>query len=92
MPEFTTEIDIDPGEYLNSCSKTEIKNLIEYLVEDGHLPKSVLQQMNTDKNGKSKTSVLEDEFLDKMNKLSQRYHSITKDDEETLEKIFKKYL
>jgi hypothetical protein len=49
-----------------------------------------LNQVNV--TGKSKTTILEDEFLEKMGKLSQRFHTISKEDEEILEKIFKKYL
>ena len=31
------EVDVDAGEYLSSCSPKEIKELIKYLKEDGHL-------------------------------------------------------
>lgn len=92
MPEFTSEIDVDPGEFIDSCTKREIKELIEYLVEDGHLPKSVLNQMTPDKNDKPRTSMLEDEFIEKMVKLSEKYHMISKEDEENLETIIKKYI
>lgn len=93
MPEFyVDDIDIEPYEFVRACSKSEIKDLIIELVEEEHLPKSVLQQMNTDKNGKPKTSILEDEFLEKMDKLSQKFHVISREDEDTLETIFKKYI
>ncbi len=41
MPYFTTEaeIDIDPSEFVDSCSKGEITELIDYLIEEDHLPK-----------------------------------------------------
>jgi hypothetical protein len=91
MPDFyvNDELTIEPYEFVRECSQSEIKELIVELVDEGHLPNSVLQQVNT--NGKSKTSILEDEFLEKMGKLSQKFHTITKEDEEILEKIFKKY-
>lgn len=93
MPEFyVEEIDIEPYEFVRACSKSEIRDLIVELVEEEHLPKSVLQQMNTDKNGKRNISILEEEFLEKMDKLSKRFHSISREDEETLETIFKKYI
>lgn len=93
MPEFyVEEIDIEPYEFVRACSQSEIRELIIELVEEEHLPKSVLSQMKTDKNGKPKTSILEDEFLEKMDKLSQKFHCISKEDEETLETIFKKYI
>ena len=93
MPEFyVEEIDIEPYEFVRACSPSEIKELIEELVEEEHLPKSVLSQMRTDKNGKPKTSILEDEFLDKMDKLSQKFHVISREDEDTLETILESIL
>lgn len=93
MPDFyVDDIEIGPYEFVSACRPSEIRELIIELVEGEHLPKSVLSQIKTDKNGKPKTSILEDEFLEKMDKLSQRFHSITKEDEETLETIFKKYI
>jgi hypothetical protein len=93
MPDFSVEdLEISPYEYVSACCGSEIRDLIIELVDEGHLPKSVLNQIKTDESGNPKTSVLEDEFLEKMNKLSQKFHSLTKEDEETLENIFKKYL
>lgn len=37
MPEFTAEVDIDPSEFLDSCSNREKQRLIEILVEDGDI-------------------------------------------------------
>jgi hypothetical protein len=37
MPEFSAEVDIDPSEFIDSCSKKEIQRLVEILVEDGHI-------------------------------------------------------
>jgi hypothetical protein len=31
-------MDIEPYEYVRNCSKREIKELIEELIEEGHLP------------------------------------------------------
>lgn len=89
MPEFYPDsMDISPSEFVSDCSSREIKKLIEILIEDGHLPSSVLNQTPNSKS----YSRLQSEFEDKTNKLSKVYHSISKDDEEILEKIFKKYL
>ena len=93
MPEFyVEEIDIEPYEFVRACSPSEIKELIEELVEEEHLPKSVLSQMKTSKDGKRNTSILEEEFLEKMDKLSKKFHTISREDEDTLETIFKKYI
>jgi hypothetical protein len=37
MPEFTAEVDIDPSEFIDSCSKKEKERLIQILVEDGEI-------------------------------------------------------
>lgn len=40
MPTFYAEdIDIDPDEFVSSCNSREIEELIDALVEDGHIPK-----------------------------------------------------
>jgi len=35
MPDFTTEIDIDPYEYVDECSRHEKQELIDELVSRG---------------------------------------------------------
>lgn len=42
MPEFETSVDVDIDDFISECNSREIKDLIEFLVEDGHLPESVL--------------------------------------------------
>jgi hypothetical protein len=38
MPYFTPDdLDIDPSEYIDSCSSREIQRLVEILIEDGHV-------------------------------------------------------
>jgi hypothetical protein len=38
MPDFTPDdIDIDPSEFVYACNSREIKELIDTLVEDGHI-------------------------------------------------------
>ena len=40
MPEFSTYVDVDVYEFISECSKREIKELIECLVENGHINES----------------------------------------------------
>lgn len=88
MPYF--DLDVDPEEYVTSCGKTEIKNLIEILVEEGHLPNNVLNTSNVE--SKRSYSRLQNEFTEKMSKLIDNYHSISSEDEEVLNNILKKYI
>lgn len=92
MPEFYVDnVDIEPYEFVRECSRTEIKELIDELVDEGHLPKSVLSLPNINKNRKY-NSLLEEEFVVNINKLCEKYHTISKEDEEIIEAIIKKYI
>jgi hypothetical protein len=86
------DIDIDVEEFLDACSRRDIKELIQALVEYDHLPKEVL-----DKNGEVKEDSVrrgrgEDVFSDKLEQLKTKYYSLTQEEEECMEKIFKKHL
>ena len=37
MPEFTTEIEIDPSEFVDSCSRREKEELAEILLDEGYV-------------------------------------------------------
>lgn len=89
MPSFyVDDVDIDVDEFLSACSSREIKEVIDALVEDGHLPKNVINS----EGGNPKRGVLEIEFIDKLELLKEKYYSLTLEDEQTIQEIFKKYL
>jgi len=91
MPDFSVDdIEIEPYEYVNSCGSQDIEELIKELVDGGYLPTSVLKLNKTGKD--SKLGVLESDFIEKLNKLSNLYYSLSKEDEEILESVFKKYI
>jgi hypothetical protein len=92
MPDFSVDdIDIQPYEYVNACGPGDIKELIEELIDGGYLPKTVL---NLIKNGKPTEGLgkTQSDFANKLQKLLNVYYSISKEDEETLETIIKKYV
>lgn len=37
MANFNTYVDIEPQEFVDNCSSTDIKELINILIEEGHL-------------------------------------------------------
>jgi len=86
MPEFDNTIDVDVDDFVSACSKREIKELIDELVIHGHISKSAAKQPDKD------TGVLESFFIEKMEKLKEKYHRLSQEDEKTLEDLFKKYL
>jgi hypothetical protein len=92
MPDFTPDdISIEPYEYLNSCGPRDIEELIEELVGGGYLPTSVLKlkKKNKPDNGLGR---LQSDFAEKLEKLTKVYYSLSKEDEEILESLFKKYI
>ena len=86
MPEFDTYVDVDIDDFVSACSKREIKELIDILIEDGHISKSSI--ISADEN----VGALETDFLEKMGKLQEKYYRLSQEDEKTLEDLFKKYL
>lgn len=86
MPNLEVYVDIEVDEFVDSCSKREIKELIDYLVEEGHLSDEVIDKNNP------KMGSLEMGFIENINKLKGKYYSLSSEDEGEIMKIFKKYL
>jgi len=84
-------IDIDVDEYISSCYRRDIQELIKTLVEYDHLPSSVLDERGNVpdpiKRGHGET-----EFIQKLEKISEKYYSLSSEEEEFFDKLFKKYL
>ena len=69
MPEFTAEVDIDPSEFIDSCSKREKDRLVEILIEDGYIqPDQDTKNSNT---GVRKPNINDVRFWDSLDKLSK---------------------
>ena len=91
MPNFTAynvdvDVDIDVDDFLSSCSKREIKEVINVLIEDGHLSKHPLIPGYDDKLSK-----MEEEFMGKLHTLSSKYYSMTEDELEIINNLYNKY-
>ena len=85
MPSFyVDELDIEVGEFLDSCSRREIDELLDYLVEDGYLDKKSLTKPK-------QKSVLEEEWDETINKLSENRLQLTKEEEEIIRSIVKRF-
>ena len=69
MPEFTTEVDIDPSEFVDSCSNTELKRLVEILEEDGHIEPS--QSSKSKGNGVRRPNINDQRFWESLDKLAK---------------------
>ena len=83
MPTFyeETEFNISTDDFLEECDKDEIENIIDYLEEMGHL-----KNLKRTSDGNS-TGILEDEFQEKIQKISESRHRLTLEEEEMIKKI-----
>jgi hypothetical protein len=85
-------IDIEIDDFLWSCSKYDIKELITALVEDGHLPKVVLNNQGEVKEELITKGRGETEFSEKLDKLKEKYYSLNQEEEKFFDSLFLKYL
>jgi hypothetical protein len=88
MPEFTTEIDIDAEEFINSCSRSELQELIDILVDDGWVIRKVARNSSPDAK---QPNLLELEWTDMLGKLSDLRQRVTPEEDEMIKNLVKKY-
>jgi hypothetical protein len=86
--DYDGEIHIDVDDFLSAIDVRERKELIEALVEDGHIPKSVLGASGGSTNG---ASVCEFEFEQALDTLHGKYSRLTKEEEDIIIKISKRF-
>ena len=86
MPDFSTEIDIEPWEYVSECNGREIDELIETLIEDGHLSRFNGKVQPNKQGG----SVMDLEWADVITKLKNSKHLLSVEEENTIIKIANK--
>jgi hypothetical protein len=79
-------VKIDADEYVSSCSKDEIKELIYTLIDEGYLPEGTYP---TDPD---ETSVNDLEWVNACLKLSRGKHLLSNQDEQTIFSISKKII
>lgn len=84
MPDFSTYIDIGPDEYISSCSNREIKELIDSLIEDGHLPEAA------SKDEPKKKNVLDLEWDEVCEKIRKSRLRLTSEDENLIKEFSNK--
>ena len=91
MPNFTeygvevdVDIDITVDEFLSECDSGEIKEVIDSLIEGGHL------SINSFSNNR-KMSINESDFAQKASDLASKYYSMSNEDIAAIEELHKKY-
>jgi len=86
MPDFSTSVEIEPWEYVSECSGRDIEDLIESLVEEGHLDRF---------NGKvvpkkGNVSVMDLEWDEIILKIRNSKHLLSNEDESRISEIANK--
>ena len=88
MPEFTAEVDIDPSEFIDSCSRTEKQRLIEILVEDGDIEPT--QADKNKANGVRRPNINDQIFWDSLEKLAKCRDLLTIEEENIINNLANK--
>ena len=78
MPDFTPDdISVDPDEFVSSCNSREIKELIDELIEKGHIDRSAVSPEQNDKTINKRDC----EFVDALSHLRNKRHLLTTTEE-----------
>lgn len=87
MPYFESyaEVEVDIDEFMDACNKKEIKEVIEWLFDNGHL--SNIQQSIPEE----KRTLMDKEWMEISLKLSNIRLQLTSEDESKIREILKKY-
>jgi hypothetical protein len=86
MPEFTSEIDIDPSEYIDSCSKREKERLVEILTDDGYI-----QPEQSERNGVRNPNLNDQLFWESIEVLGKTRHLLSIEEEIYINKLAEKF-
>jgi hypothetical protein len=82
----TVSVDIDIDDFLYSCSDYDIKKIIEALVEDGHLPESIIT-----KKSRYQSTPGEELHMAYCSKIAGNYFQMTNEETAFIEQLAKKY-
>lgn len=85
--DFSVEEHIDVDEFLSSCSSREIKELIDALIEDGHIHKSAIEKESSSTN----VSVGESIFQESLDKLYNKWNILSKEEEDYIVNLAKRF-
>ena len=78
------DVDIEIDEFVDSCSDRDIKKLLKYLSDTGHLSKFGVPD-------ESKMTSQEEEFVGQLSTLSSKYIQMTVEEIQFIETLYKKY-
>jgi hypothetical protein len=89
MPEFTAEVDVDPSEFVDSCSNRELKRLVQILEEDGHIEPS--QSSKSKSNGVRKPNINDLTFWNSLDHLAKCRDLLSLEEENFINNLANKF-
>ena len=89
MPEFTAEVDVDPGEFLDSCDKRERQRLVEILIEDGDIQPD--QDTRNSNNGVRRPNINDQRFWESLDKLAKCRDLLSLEEENFINNLANKF-
>jgi hypothetical protein len=89
MPEFSAEVDIDPSEFIDSCSKRERERLVEILIEDGDIQPD--QDTKNGNTGVRNPNINDQTFWDSLDKLAKCRDLLSIEEENFINNLATKY-
>lgn len=89
MPNFSPEdLEIEPYEFVDACSRRELKNLIDHLVDEGHISKE--QGMNKS-SGVTNPNTNDLIYFESLDALVGVRHLLSNEEEEYIIKLSDKF-
>jgi hypothetical protein len=89
MPEFTAEVDIDPSEFIDSCSKREKDRLVEILIEDGYINSD--QETKSNNNGVRRPNINDQTFWESLERLTKCRDLLSIEEENFINNLANKF-
>jgi hypothetical protein len=89
MPEFSAEVDIDPSEFIESCSKKEKDRLVEILIEDGYIQSD--QETKSTNNGVRRPNFNDERFWDSLDYLKKCRDLLSITEEEFINNLAERF-
>jgi oligoribonuclease (3'-5' exoribonuclease) len=105
MPDFSTDVDIDPSDFVSECSTREKIELIDLVVEecadDSELEKELIKSIKEHfpqsfsaiigSVTSDNNTIMHDEFLVSLIKLSEAYYRLSNEDIEKINELAKRF-
>ena len=83
--ESDVDVDIEVNEFVSSCSPREIRELVQALIEDGHIKTSSVTP------SPDRMTAREIEFGEMLSLLSQKYYQMDVTEINIIEELYNKY-